>query len=160
MKKLIIILIILIIFIVMMILVFSNKKGKRNDDNSEVELKMRYGIKINVNNEDLIVELEDNVATQKLVARLKEEPITIKAREYGDFEKVGSLGFSLPTANKQLEAEAGDVMLYQGNQITLFYGHNSWSYTKIGHINNKSAEELKDILGNGDVTLILSLVTY
>ena len=112
-------------------------------------------IKIEVNNEELVVELEDNQATKELVKKLESGSVVVKASEYGGFEKVGSLGFSLTKDDKQIETKAGDLVLYQGNQISLFYNSNSWSYTKLGKVNNMSADELKKILGNGDVTLTL-----
>ncbi len=74
--------------------------------------------------------------------KLSECDITIDAREYGGFEKVGSLGFSLPKNDTQYSTDFGDIMLYQSNQITLFYESNSWSYTEIGHVDNLTQEEL------------------
>ncbi|MCH5166520.1 MAG: hypothetical protein J1F35_01380 [Erysipelotrichales bacterium] len=125
---------------------------------STVEEKLKVkNIKIRVNDEVLDVKLEDNAATQVLIERLKQEDITINASEYGNFEKVGYLGFALPTNDIQTATKPGDVMLYQGNQITIFYESNSWSYTKIGEITNKTQDELKSILGYGGVTLVLSI---
>ena len=114
-------------------------------------------IKIKVNNNVLEVKLEDNEATKSLVERLKNGDISVKANEYGGFEKVGNLGFSLPRNDTNITTSAGDIVLYQGNQISLFYNSNSWSYTKLGKVQNVSTKELKNILGSGDVTLVLSL---
>ena len=114
-------------------------------------------IKIRVNNSVLEVKLEDNEATRSLVGRLKNGSISVDANEYGGFEKVGNLGFSLPRNDKGITTSAGDIVLYQGNQISLFYNSNSWSYTKLGKVQNVSGDELKNILGSGDVTLILSI---
>ena len=114
-------------------------------------------IKIKVNNNVLEVKLEDNEATKSLVERLKNGDISVKANEYGGFEKVGDLGFSLPRNDKNITTSAGDIVLYQGNRISLFYNSNSWSYTKLGKVQNVSSKELKNILGSGDVTLVLSL---
>ena len=114
-------------------------------------------IKIRVNNNVLEVKLEDNEATKSLVERLKDGDISVNANEYGGFEKVGNLGFSLPRNDKNITTSAGDIVLYQGNQISLFYNSNSWSYTKLGRVQNVSGAELKNILGSGDVTLILSI---
>ena len=114
-------------------------------------------IKIKVNDEVLIMKLEENLATKELVEKLKLGDITVNSHNYGEFEQVGNLGFNLPTSDTQIKAKSGDVMLYQGNQITLFYGSNSWSYTRLGKITNKSESELENILGSGDVTLILSI---
>lgn len=114
-------------------------------------------IKIKVNSNILEVKLEDNEATKSLVERLKNGDISVNANEYGGFEKVGSLGFNLPRNDKSITTSAGDIVLYQGNQISLFYNSNSWSYTKLGRVQNVSETELKNILGSGDVTLILSI---
>ena len=114
-------------------------------------------IKIKVNSNVLEVKLEDNEATKSLVERLKDGDISVNANEYGGFEKVGNLGFSLPRNDKNITTSAGDIVLYQGNQISLFYNSNSWSYTKLGRVQNVSGAELKNILGSGDVTLILSI---
>ena len=112
-------------------------------------------IKIIVNNNELNIQLEDNEATKELTEKLNSGDIVVNASEYGGFEKVGPLGFSLTRDDKQITTEAGDIVLYQGNQISLFYNSNSWSYTKLGKVTNISEKELKDVLGNGDVVLTL-----
>ena len=113
-------------------------------------------IYISVNNKKLEVALVNNSATKALVEKLSTSNITVQAEDYDNFEKVGSLGFSLPTSDERITTKPGDLMLYNGSNITLFYGENTWSYTKLGHI-NASQSELKSILGNGDVILVLSL---
>ena len=115
-------------------------------------------INITINGKTLPVVLVDNSATKRLVELLKEGPVTYEAEDYGGFEKVGALGFSLPTSNTQITTEAGDVILYNGNHIVLFYGSNSWSYTRLGRIQYSSLQELKDFLhaGEGDITVRLS----
>ena len=113
-------------------------------------------IYISVNNKKLEVALVNNSATKALVEKLSTGNITVQAEDYDNFEKVGSLGFSLPTSDERITTKPGDLMLYNGSNITLFYGENTWSYTKLGHINT-SQSELKSILSNGDVILVLSL---
>ena len=78
--------------------------------------------------------------------------------EYGSFEKVGALPQSLPKDDERITTEPGDIMLYLGNQITIFYGTNTWSYTRLGRIDNVTQAELKEILGSGNVTVTLSLM--
>ena len=78
---------------------------------------------------------------------------------YGGFEQVGSFGTNLPRDDKQTTTQAGDIVLYSGNQMVVFYGSNSWAYTRLGKITDKSAEELKEMLGNGNVTITLELVS-
>ena len=126
------------------------------DNNIEEENSMNEFI-IEVNNKKLIVEVEENSATKALFEKLKQGDVVITAHDYGNFEKVGDLGFSLPKEDVNITTKAGDLVLYQGNQISLFYNSNTWSYTKLGAIKNVSSNELKDILGNEDVTLTFSL---
>ena len=116
-------------------------------------------ISITIDGKTMSVQLVDNAATQKLAAMLQEAPITYEADDYGGFEKVGALGHSLPTSNSQLTTSAGDVILYNGNQIVLFYGSNSWSYTRLGRIDYSSLDELKAFLkaGEGRVSVTLSV---
>ena len=114
-------------------------------------------IKLKVNDAVFDVELENNSATQELMKTLKNGNVTINASDYGNFEKVGELGFSLPTNDENVNTAPGDIVLYQGNKISLFYDSHSWSYTKIGKIQNVDSNQLKNVLGSGDVKLTLSL---
>ena len=101
--------------------------------------------------------LTDNEATRELTKLLEHGDITIRMSDYGGFEKVGALPQSLPTSNTQITTVPGDIMLYQGNQMVIFYGSNSWSYTRLGKIDEATASNIKQFLGNSDVTLTLSL---
>lgn len=78
-------------------------------------------------------------------------------RDYAGMEKVGAIGTDLPTNNEQITTEAGDLILYMGNAFVIYYAPNSWNFTRLGKINDITAEELKDILGEGDVQVMLSL---
>ena len=114
---------------------------------------------ITIDGKSLPVSLVDNAATQTLVAALQEGDITYEAHDYGGSEKVGALGRSLPTNDTQTTTQAGDVILYSGNQIVLFYGSNSWSYTRLGRIQYSSQSELESFLkaGQGNISVTLSL---
>ena len=114
-------------------------------------------VKVKINEDILDVELENNSAAQELIKELEKGNITVNATEYGGFEKVGELGFSLPTSDENINTEPGDIVLYQGDKVSLFYGSHSWSYTKLGKIDNISSNELKEVLGPGNVTLVFSL---
>lgn len=114
-------------------------------------------VKVKINDEVFDVKLENNSATQELVEELKKGNVTVNASEYGGFEKVGELGFSLPTSDENIGTAPGDIVLYQGDKISLFYGSHSWSYTKLGKIDNVDSNKLKEVLGFGDVTLEFSL---
>ncbi len=125
----------------------------------EDETKMTDKIQLTISGTTLPVLIEDNVATRALVAALREGSITYTARDYGGFEKVGALGRSLPTSDTDITTQAGDVILYNGDNIVLFYGSNSWSYTRLGKIQYKSLDELKSFLkaGGGNISVTLSL---
>ncbi len=111
---------------------------------------------LTINGTTLTATLEDNSSAQALKELLADGPITIDMRDYGNMEKVGSLGASLPTNNEQMNTQAGDIILYQGNQITIYYDTNSWSLTRLGKINNITAQELRTLLGSGDVSVTLA----
>lgn len=140
----------------------SEEKQEENDRSSgdkDDDTAMPKQIKITVSGKSLPVIIEENEATKALVASLREASITYEADDYGGFEKVGSLGRSLPTSNSQITTQAGDVILYNGNQLVLFYGSNSWSYTRIGRMEYGTLDELKSFLkaGQGKITVTMSL---
>ena len=128
-------------------------------DSEVMAQTMTQKLYITIDGKTLSVVLVDNAATQTLVAALQEGDITYEAHDYGGFEKVGALGRSLPTSDTQITTQAGDVILYSGNQIVLFYGSNSWSYTRLGRMEYSSQAELESFLkaGQGNVTVKLSL---
>ncbi len=99
--------------------------------------------------------LEENEAVSALVEMMRESTVVVQMSDYSGFEKVGPLGASLPASNSQTTTQAGDIVLYNGNQIVIFYGSNSWSYTRLGHIDDLTGWE--EALGSGDVTVIFSL---
>lgn len=114
---------------------------------------------ITIDGQSLPVTLEDNDATQALVTALQQGDITYEAHDYGGFEKVGALGRTLPSNDAQITTQAGDVILYSSNQIVLFYGSNSWAYTRLGRIQYSTQSELESFLkaGQGNVSVTLSL---
>ena len=97
----------------------------------------------------------DNQGAEALADLLTDGPLTLSLEDYGGFEKVGSLGQSLPTSNAHITTQSGDIVLYQGKQIVLFYGSNAWSYTRLGHVTDLTGWQ--EALGHGDVTVTLSL---
>ena len=114
---------------------------------------------LTINENKIQVTLEENSATDALIEILKQGDIVYVASDYGGFEKVGSLGHTLPAEDTQITTQPGDVILYSSNQIVLFYGSNSWSYTRLGKINGYSIDELKTLLsaGKGDTQITISL---
>ena len=119
----------------------------------ETEMKLN----ITVNGQDLTATLADSTAAKELAQKLESGAVTVELGEYGGFEKVGALPWSLTRSDESTVTQAGDIMLYQGSQITIFYGSNSWSYTPLGHVDGLSQEELSEILGQGDVSAELSI---
>lgn len=135
-----------------------------NESKEQTEMKMAdestladNQIRVTVGSSSFIVNLEDNETAKALREMLADGDLTISASNYGGFEKVCQLGRTLPRNDKQITTEAGDVMLYNGNQIVFFYGANSWSYTKIGKVEASSIEELESVLSGSETEVILSI---
>lgn len=124
-----------------------------NTENTEDKTEMKMTVKIG--NAVFTATLEDNAATRELMEMMKQSPITINMSDYSGFEKVGPLGRSLTTENHQTTTSAGDIVLYNGNQIVMFYGSNSWSYTRIGKIDDLTGWE--EALGSGSITAEFSI---
>ncbi len=112
---------------------------------------------IKIGDNTLTAELADNSSADALKEMLSEGSVTIEMSDYANFEKVGDLGKSLPRNDEQITTEAGDLILYQGNSFVIYYDTNSWNFTRLGKIKDVSADELRDILGDSDVTVTLSL---
>lgn len=127
-------------------------------DNTEVMAQtMTQKMNITIDGVTQSVTLIDNAASQALVARLRESPVTVTLNSSGGFEIWGALGFSLPTSNEQITAQPGDVILYNGSNICLFYGSNSWSYTRLGHIDGLTESELRTFLHAGESNIKVML---
>ena len=120
---------------------------------------MEQKMYITIGEETHTVTMEDNVGTRALIAALQTENIVYIAHDYGNFEKVGYIGQSFPTDNHQTTTSAGDLVLYGGDNICIFYGSNSWSYTRIGKLDGLSADEVRRFVkaGEGEVNITLSL---
>ena len=101
--------------------------------------------------------LADNKSAAAFAELLKKGAVTVAMHGYGGFEQVGTLPRSLPRGDTQITTVPGDIMLYQGNQVVMFYGTNAWAYTRLGKITGKTQDELKAILGSGDVTAVFAL---
>ena len=115
-------------------------------------------ILVSINGHDLHAELMDNASAVALAELLASAgPLTISMHDYGNMEKVGPIGCSLPTTDAQITAEPGDIILYQGNQLTIYYDTNSWNFTRIGKIQGVDEAELRNILGPEDVAVTFAL---
>lgn len=114
---------------------------------------------LTIGEKSMTATLADNEATAELKALLASGPIMVNMSDYGGFEKVGALPRSFTTSNSQITTSPGDIMLYQGDKIVIFYGSNSWSYTSLGRIDNADSDNIRQFLGNGDIVLTISLDT-
>lgn len=135
----------------------TQEMNERNNQNPSDKVTDKMNVTIDGATKS--VTLVDNAATRQLVAKLQEASVSVTLNSSGGFEIWGALGFSLPTSNEQVTAQPGDVVLYNGSNICLFYGSNSWSYTRLGHIDGLSDGELKTFLkaGESHINVILSL---
>ena len=117
----------------------------------------RTSFAIGINGAQLTVEPADTEAARALMERLQAGPVTVSLHAYGGFEQVGPLPWSLPASDEQLAASPGDIMLYQGDQITIFTGSNSWAYTPLGSIEDATPEMLSEVFAGDAVEITLSL---
>lgn len=120
-------------------------------------MKNKDTLYIKIGENILEAELAENSSAAALAELLKDKDITIEMHDYGDFEKVGEIGTNLPVNDERITTAAGDLILYQGNKFVIYYDTNSWNFTRLGKIKNISATELKNILGENNVTVTLTL---
>lgn len=118
---------------------------------------MKTTLQLTINDTPVSVAWEANASAQALKNLAASKPLTVALSMYGGFEQVGPLGAALPRNDKQITTSAGDIVLYSGNQIVLFYGSNTWSYTRLGKITGLTQAELTALLGSRDTTITLSL---
>ena len=121
-------------------------------DESEAEPVMQ----MKINDTPVAVAWEDNESVAAL-KDLAQSGLRIEMSMYGGFEQVGSIGRRLPSGDVQTSTSPGDIVLYSGNQLVVFYGSNSWAYTRLGHITDKTPEEMRELLGNGGVSVALAM---
>lgn len=142
----------------LMIALAACGKAEPAQDSSEPETVLEeteMKLNVEVNGTIFTAALEDNAAVDAFVEMMREAPVVIEMSDYSGFEKVGPLGTSLPASNSQTTTQAGDIVLYNSNQIVIFYGSNSWSYTRLGKIDDLTGWE--EALGSGDVTVTFSV---
>ena len=127
------------------------------DKKVDEDKKMDKQLQLRIGNEILSVDWEENESVNALRNLVKDEALTVNMSMYGGFEQVGELGATLPSNDARTTTGPGDIVLYSGDSIVIFYGSNSWAYTKLGKITGKTDEEIKNMLGNGDVSLMLEM---
>lgn len=114
-------------------------------------------MQMKINDTPVTVQWEDNESAAALIALVQEAPLVISMSMYGGFEQVGPIGQSLPRNDVQTVTESGDIVLYSGNQIVVFYGSNSWAYTRLGHITDKTPSEMAELLSGDAVTITIRM---
>ena len=129
-------------------------QGKEETMVTEVNM-VNMNMTIYIDSTELTVVWENNDSVKALFNLVKEKPLEVQLSMYGGFEQVGHLNYRLPDSDKRITTQAGDIVLYSGNQIVLFYGSNTWAYTKLGHITNKTDAELKNLLSHGNVKILI-----
>ena len=130
--------------------VFNDNQNKTNMESNTIRLTIEGG-------RTFTATLVDNSSTQALKEQLAKGNITVEMEDYANMEKVGSLGIRLPRNDRQTTTGPGDIILYQGHNLVIYYDTNSWSFTRLGKIDNASQADLKAALGKGDVKVTLSL---
>ena len=133
--------------------VFLTKLAQENIEQEKTEMKM----KVQIGDTMFTATLEENSSVDALKEFLADGSLTLNMSDYANMEKGADLGVTLPQNNRQMRTQAGDIILYQGRTFVIYYDTNSWSLTPIGKLDHVSAEELKEALGAGDVTVILTL---
>ena len=133
----------------------TNEAATTQAEESEKEGDITMKMHVQIGDKIFTATLENNAAVDAFIEMMGTEPVVIQMHDYAGFEKVGPLGASLPTSDVHTTTQAGDIVLYNGNQIVIFYGPKSWSYTRLGKIDDLSGWE--EALGSGDVTVTFSI---
>ena len=123
---------------------------------AEGNYDMENTLKLNIDGKKVAVSWEDNDSVSALKNLAKNGAITVNMSRYGGFEQVGSLGVNLKREDERITTSPGDIVLYSGNQIVIFYGSNKWAYTRLGKITDKTQAELSSLLGEKDVDIIIT----
>ena len=137
---------------VIKILIIQTNKVIRLHKNQQI---LNKTVELKIENTIVDVYWLDNESVKALKEPVK-DGLTINMSMYGGFEQVDSLGKTIASNDESLTTSSGDICLYQSNQIVIFYGPNTWSYTKLGHI-NLSKSELTDLLGEENVVITLNI---
>lgn len=124
-----------------------------NDTNKEEDDMLH----VSIGDTKVSIEWEDNESVDALAELVADKPLSVQMTRYGGFEQVGSLGTTLPRHDVQTTTTSGDIVLYAGNQIVVFYGSNSWTYTRLGHVTDLTAAEMGELLGSKDVVVTISV---
>ena len=131
--------------------------SEQTTDNTVAKEEQKTMLQMKIGETKVSVSWEDNDSVAALKELCKDAPLTIQMSMYGGFELVGSIGTRLPSNDAQTTTSAGDIVLYSSNQVVVFYGSNSWDYTRLGHITDQDAAGMASLLSNGNVTITISM---
>lgn len=149
---------IMIPILMLFAIVVTAQIGQKIPDNQNNENMEGNTIKLTIEGgKTFTATLVDNSSSRVLIERLNEGDLTIEMEDYANMEKVGSLGMTLPRNDRQTTTSAGDLILYQGRNLVIYYDSNAWNFTRLGKINDVTQKELKAALGASDVTVTLSI---
>ena len=129
----------------------------KSSANSSAQTEAPVKLKIHVNDTTFTATLEENSSAEAFAEFLAQGDLTLDMHDYGSFEKVADLPRSFPRNDTQIDTDAGDIILYQGNSITIYYDKNSWNFTRLARIDNVNKKRLKQILGDGNATVTFSV---
>ena len=135
----------------------EQKPQTSTEDNGASEETEEKALKMTIGSTPISVKWEDNESVNVLKELCRDQPVIISMSMYGGFEQVGAIGTDLPHNDVQTTTSSGDIVLYSGNQLVVFYGSNSWAYTRLGHITDKTSQEITELLSGGNVTITLSI---
>ena len=137
----------------------QKEEEKKPEDNNQNNNERTTTLYLSIGGVTKSATLVSNSSTEALVAQLQKGDITYEAHDYGDFEKVGALGYTFPQNNEQINTEPGDLILYQGSNLCIYYDTNSWNFTHIGKLDNMTQADIKAWVkaGGGNVNVTLSL---
>ncbi len=144
---------IIIVISIFIVIIFALVGCKNN---TLAEGVMNSELAFLIDGQAVEVEWEDNSSVNDIKEKVKTAPLVINTHIYGGFEQVGEIGHSIVSNNEQMKTEPGDIVLYNGNNLVVFLGSNSWSYTKLGKIKNKTTEELKNLLNKNSVVFTIT----
>lgn len=143
-----------IVYLLLIVFLFSSCSEKQSVY-EKVDIDMEKQLKLKIDDEYIEVEWSDNDSVDELIKLVNNEPLFINMSQYGGFEQVGSLGKNIKRNDTQITTKIGDIMLYSGNQIVIFYGSNTWSYTRLGKVVDSDLNKMKKLLEIADVIIQL-----
>ena len=135
----------------------SRDEEEAGTETADKEEEEKMTMKMTIGDTEVNVSWENNDSVGALMDLCREKPLAVEMSMYGGFEQVGSLGRRLPSNDTYTTTASGDIVLYSGNQIVVFYGSNSWDYTRLGRITDRDQAGMRDLLSGGDVTITISM---